>query len=273
MKYAFMSSSCPQWTFEQMLAGAAQYGYAGVELRVGWGHKFNIDGNTSADDRAQARHKAEASGIAICCISTGAKTSDSATAKLADEEVTTAINIAHDLGSPYVRVFGGMFPDTITRAQAMASVITNLGRLAEVAAKKQVTLVLETHDAWCDPHHVAEILWRVSHPNLMCNWDYQHTSRVAKVSVDEAFGAVKPFIRHVHFHDGTMDADKLVFLPIGQGAYDHKRVLQLLRGMNYDGFISGEWISNFWADPADNAPEVHLPRELAAIKAIEATIG
>jgi sugar phosphate isomerase/epimerase len=83
--------------------------------------------------------------------------------------------------------------------------------------------------------------------------------------VDEAFGALKPFIRHVHFHDGTMDADKLVFLPVGQGAYDHKRVLQLLRGMNYSGFISGEWIN--W-----EPPEVHLPRELNAIRAIEATL-
>lgn len=267
-----MSSSCPAWTLDEMLTRAREYGYAGVELRVGWGHKFNIDGNTSAQDRLAARQKADASGIAICCISTGARTSDAATAKLAEEEVTTAIHIARDLGAPMVRVFGGMFPDTITRAQAMASVIDNLGRLAEVAGKQGVTLVLETHDAWCDPHHVAEILWRVSHPNLQCNWDYQHTTRVAKVSVDEAFGALKPFIKHVHFHDGTLDADKLVFLPIGQGAYDHKRVLQLLHGMNYDGFISGEWIANFWANPADTPPEVHLPRELVAIKAIEAAL-
>lgn len=265
MKYAFMSSSCPEWTLDEMLLRARDYGYEGVELRVGWGHKFNIDGKTSLTERQIARKKAEDIGIQICCISTGARTSDAATATLAEEEINTAVGIAHDLGAPLVRVFGGVFPSTITRAQATATVINTLGRQAEASARQQVTLVLETHDAWCDPHAVAEILWRVSHPNLQCNWDYQHTSRVAKVSVDEAFGALKPFIKHVHFHDGTLDADKLVFLPIGQGAYDHKRVLQLLHGMSYTGFMSGEWIN--W-----EAPEIHLPRELAAIKTIEASL-
>jgi sugar phosphate isomerase/epimerase len=54
-------------------------------------------------------------------------------------------------------------------------------------------------------------------------------------------------------------------LPIGQGAYDHRRVLELLQAEGYDGYLSGEWIN--W-EPY----EVHLPRELATLKQYEAEI-
>ena len=37
MNYAFMSFSCPQATFAEMLALAAQYGYDGVEPRAAGG--------------------------------------------------------------------------------------------------------------------------------------------------------------------------------------------------------------------------------------------
>jgi sugar phosphate isomerase/epimerase len=111
---------------------------------------------------------------------------------------------------------------------------------------------------------VAAVLALVDHPRIGANWDYQHTTRIAHATPDEAFAALNGRIRHVHFHDGTMAADKLEWRPIGQGAYDHERVLQLLCGARYSGFLSGEWIG--W-EPA----EVHLPRELAAIRDIEAS--
>ena len=51
-------------------------------------------------------------------------------------------------------------------------------------------------------------------------------------------------------------------LPIGEGAIDHRRALELLTEFGYQGYISGEWIR--W-EPW----EVHLPRELATLKTYE----
>jgi len=59
--------------------------------------------------------------------------------------------------------------------------------------------------------------------------------------------------------------DQLVFLPIGSGDFPQRRVLQLLLDAGYDGYLSGEWIN--W-EPY----EVHLPRELAAMREIEASL-
>ena len=51
---------------------------------------------------------------------------------------------------------------------------------------------------------------------------------------------------------------------MGAGDYDNRRVVELLLGMRYDGYLSGEWID--WEPYA-----VHLPRELAAMHALEQT--
>jgi sugar phosphate isomerase/epimerase len=231
--------------------------------RIGSNHVHGIELASTLEQRAAARRLAVASGVAICCIATGARFADPAAAAQNVATAEAAIDLAADVGASVIRVFGGAIPDGVTRQQAAASIATSLRALAPKTEARGVDVAIETHDDWCDPHAVAAILAQVNHPRIGANWDYQHSTRVAKTSVDEAFTALRPFIRHVHFHDGTMDADKLVFLPVGQGAYDHKRVLQLLRSMNYGGYLSGEWIN--W-EPA----EVHLPRELAAMRALEA---
>ena len=48
-------------------------------------------------------------------------------------------------------------------------------------------------------------------------------------------------------------------VPIGTGDIDHRRTIELLKTIDFDGYMSGEWIG--W-EPY----EVHLPREIAALR-------
>jgi L-ribulose-5-phosphate 3-epimerase UlaE len=67
----------------------------------------------------------------------------------------------------------------------------------------------------------------------------------------------------VHFHDGIdLESGQSKLLPVGEGMVDHKRAVELLQGVSYSGFLSGEWIK--W-EPAD----VHLPREIKTMKGYE----
>lgn len=262
MKYAFMTFSCPQWTLDEVLAAAQRYGYDGVELRVDANHNHGVEVANTAEQRAAARRAADAHGVALCCVATSCKFADPATVAQNVADAQTRIDLAADLGARVVRVFGGKIPQDLIRQQAIDSVAQALATLAGQAAQRGVYLALETHDDWCDPQDVLAVVSRVNHPNVGVNWDYMHTLRVAKTSLDDAFAALGSSIRHVHFHDGSLAADKLEFLPIGQGEYDHCRVLALLRSVGYEGYLSGEWIN--W-----ESPETHLPRELRAIKQIE----
>ena len=125
-----------------------------------------------------------------------------------------------------------------------------------------MTVCLETHDDWTHPAHVAALMQRANHPNIAVNWDIMHPVRQSNVTMDEAYAALKPWIRHVHFHDGVTVDGQLKLAPIGQGDTDHRRAVQLLQDVGYDGFLSGEWID--WEPYA-----THLPRELATMKDYE----
>ena len=166
------------------------------------------------------------------------------------------VALAADVGAPVLRVFGGVFPETIARETAIAGVAEALKRLADTAAKRHVTVCLETHDAWCDPAHVAEVMRRVAHPAIGVNWDILHPVRMRLATVAQSFAALSPWIRHVHVHDWVNDA----FAPIGTGIVDHRTGMALLRETGYAGAVSGEWIQ--W-EPY----ETHLPRELATLRA------
>ena len=261
MKYSYMSFSTPDLSLDDMLAAAKRFGYDGVEPRLDCRHKHGVEVDASADQRRKIRETFRKSGVALACVATSLSYADPA--KKADMLAQThaRIDLAGDIGSPTLRVFGGVIPQGVTREQATDLLVECLGGVAGHAAQRGVTLCLETHDHWCDPSHVAVVLKRVGHPAIAVNWDIMHPVRAAKVSIEKSFEILKPWIRHLHIHDGTME-DPCVLKPIGQGAIDHRRAVELLAASRYGGFISGEWIG--W-----ESYEVHLPRELATLKQYE----
>ena len=104
---------------------------------------------------------------------------------------------------------------------------------------------------------------RVNHPAIAVNWDIMHPVRVAKVSIEDSYEVLRPWIKHVHFHDGVIEAeDGVTLTPIGWGDVDHRAAVQVLKKNNYADFLSGEWIN--W-----EAFDTHLPREINTMHCYE----
>ena len=260
MKYSFMSFSTPALDLAGMLEVARKYGYDGIEPRLDSNHAHGIEVAATAAQRNAIRSQVQASGIALACLATSITYADPSRTDEMIGQTRERIDLASDVGAPAIRVFGGKIPDGVTREQAIDLLVSSLSKVADQARERGVTVCVETHDHWCDPTHVAAVLARVDHPAVAANWDIMHPVRTAKVTMDDAFAALKPYIRHLHIHDGPADASGLA--PIGTGDIDHRRALQLLATIGYDGFLSGEWIN--W-EPY----EIHLPRELATMKRFE----
>ncbi|MCL5996311.1 MAG: sugar phosphate isomerase/epimerase [Chloroflexi bacterium] len=262
LKYAFMSFSCPQANFDEMLALARRYGYDGVEPRIDASHAHGIEVNISGNVRREIQQKAIDADVAICCVATSCRFADPQDTEQALDLTRRCIDLAADIGAPRLRVFGGALPQGMPREEAITHVAASLSQIATHAQQRNVTVCVETHDDWCDPTHMAEVMKRVNHPAIAVNWDIMHPVRQAGATMDQAFQILKPWIRHVHIHDGLKRLDQVVLKPIGQGEIDHRRAVELLRDAHYDGYVSGEWID--W-EPY----ETHLPRELATMKTYE----
>jgi len=259
-----MTFSCPRLTLADVLALARRCGYDGIEPRTVSGHAHGVELDADAARRAEIRKSAEAAGVAICCVATSLQYADPALAATLGAETRAYIDLAADVGCPRIRVFGGLIPEGVERRQATDGMVAALGSVADYAAKRGVVICVETHDDWCNPDHLAEVMRRVDHPAVGVNWDIMHPVCRAGATIESAFATLRPWIRHVHFHDGRPkeEGDGVNLVPVGEGIVDHRRAVELLLGAGYDGYLSGEWIN--W-EPYD----VHLPRELATMKRYE----
>ena len=263
MKYSFMSFSCPELDLDGMLRIAAEYGYQGVEPRVESKHGHGLELDATAAFRAEAKAKAAASGIAFSCVATSCRYADPATCQKHVDDTIGYIDLASDIGAPALRVFGGTIPAGIEREAAIEAVTAALQQVADHAAARDVKVCFETHDHWCLPEHVAEVMRRVDHPAIRVNWDIMHPVRVEQVAMADAYATLKPWISHCHFHDGATTDGKLAMVPIGEGIIDHETALKLLEADGFAGYMSGEWIN--WQPHAE-----HLARELATMKGYHA---
>jgi sugar phosphate isomerase/epimerase len=260
LKYSFMTFSTTELTLAQDLDVARRYGYDGIELRIDANHKHGVEVATGPGERAAIRKAFADAGIAAACVATSLTYADPQKTTAMLEQTHERIELTADIGAPTMRVFGGNLPDGVTREQAYERVALSLSEVASHAKERGVTLAFETHDAWTDPRDVAEVLRRVAHPNIACNWDILHPVRTKKASLEESFSILEPWIRHLHIHDGSGDGIKSV--PIGTGIIDHRTVLKCLKSIAFTGFLSGEWIN--W-EPY----ETHLPREIGTLRKYE----
>lgn len=257
-----MSFSTPDLPLDRMLSLARDLGFSAIEPRSDSGHAHGVETETGGEQRSLIRQAAEDAGIEICCIATSCRYADPATVAANVEDTHRFIDLAGDIGTKRLRVFGGKLGEGVNRTAAIEGVAEALSAVASHAEERDVVLCLETHDDWCDPAHVATVMSKVDHSHIAVNWDILHPVRTAGYTMLDAYNALKPWLRHVHFHDSRSINGELVMVPVGTGICNHQEAVTLLQNHRYDEFLSGEWIN--W-EPF----ETHLPRELATMKSYE----
>lgn len=260
MNYAFMSFSTPEMDLAGMIQTAERFGYDGMEPRLDANHAHGIEVSASDSQRQAIKEQVLAGPVQLACLATSLSYANPA--KLPDmlTQSHERIDLAGDLAVPAIRVFGGMIPEGIRREEAIDNLTQALAAIADHAAAREVLLCLETHDDWCDPRHVAAVMQQVGHPAIAVNWDIMHPVRTGVMGIQESYDVLRPWIKHVHVHDGV--GQNVEFVAIGSGDIDHKTAIECLQRDGYRGYISGEWIN--WGDY-----EKYLPRELNTLKSYE----
>lgn len=262
MLYSFMSFSCQKSTLAEALELAARIGYHGFEPRIGNVHTHGVELETDAAERARQRRLIEASGAVLSCIATPFRFANPATVEHEIARTEQALALAADLGAPRLRVFGGAPGEGVDRAAAIAGVAGALRRLGPIARARGVKICLETHDSWTDPDHVAAVMEVVDDEAVGVVWDVMHPLRTSGWAMRDAWARLRPWIDHVHMHDGLLDPVNMIFRPIGRGEYDLATAFACLAEMDYAGFASGEWIAC--------EDTINLGVELAAMRRLEA---
>ncbi len=148
------------------------------------------------------------------------------------------MKLASQLGTPYVRVFGGgEFSEDLDPAklQHAASVVR---RIREKAAAEGWTAepILEMHDAFSNSERCQRLNALLDEP-LSLLWDSHHTWRIGRERAVDTWQAVSPLIRHIHYKDSRATETGFDYVLPGDGEFPSQDLFSLLKSQGYAGGV------------------------------------
>ncbi|GAA3233541.1 sugar phosphate isomerase/epimerase [Streptomyces thermocoprophilus] len=203
MKLAFSTLGVPGLPLPDVLRLAAEHGYHGVELRA----HAEEPVHPGLDDarRAEIAAEFEAAGVEVLGVAGYARVAEPGDDDPVVAEIRSLLELARDLGAPFVRVFpGGTDVQAPEEADAVAA--RRLGTAAEHAADLGVRLLLETHDSHRTGAAAMRVLGLVGHRNVGALWDVMHPW-LGGEQPSETYAALAPYLGYVQVKDIASPSD------------------------------------------------------------------
>ena len=245
MKLAFSTLGVPGLPISDVVRLAATHGYHGVELRVHPEEPVH----TGLDHAARAEVAAEfqAAGVELLGLAGYTRVAAPGDDGPVITEIRGLLDLARDLGAPFVRVFPGADKDR-SPEEADATAARRLGTAAEYAADLDVRILLETHDSHRTGADATRVLGLVGHRQAGALWDVMHTWLGGEQPV-VSFASLSPFLGYIQVKD-IASADDTTPLPLGAGVLPLTEVVDLLSREGWDGWLCWEYEKRWYESAA-----------------------
>ena len=247
MKLSFSTKGWHNQTFEQFCDIAQNFGFGGIELhnihnplftaKNGCFHTYTYQQTL----RNLYNRKLELPCIdAICDITQndGAVT----------EEITRCIDIAKNLKIPYIRLTAHNTQDQQT---AFKTVEKNIERVLPYAEKCGVTLIIETDGLFSCTKSLRTLLENFASDYLGALWNLSAAYFNCGEEVSEVISNLGAYVRHVHLNDAKKVGDEIKHCILGEGELPLKEMIKALSSVNYSGYISLVWDTDWCKELTD----------------------
>jgi len=238
MKLAFSNSLCPELDLDGLIQSSKAWGYDGFEFGR------TDDQINLPTDVPTFRRKLDEAGQTVACLHAGALSGqpDHRAPTPTSQGVRECIALAAEIGSAFVSISGCRLPAGMSKVRAAEQDTLTLHRLASEAAQQGVTLLFEnagafssSQDAWF-LHDAAGI------PALRLCLNLVNT-RATGDPPSVAIPRLAAAISLLRLGDAVFRADHRVtrHVPHGEGGLDIPRVIELLKGLAYEGWLCVHW--------------------------------
>jgi len=261
MKYSVFTVMLPEWTPEEAAPRLAAAGYEGVEWRVNlpptkaidsvpsagryWSaNRCTIDVNSLPGAAASVREMTERAGLKLCALGTYTDASDYA-------EVRKVMEASAIMGCPMLRIGPPRFGDGDDYNALFSKAVEDFGKVEAAAKEFGVKATIEVHmntitsspslahrlASHFDPRYVGVIL----DAGNMVFEGYENYSLALQL--------LGPYLAHVHVKNyswrkvGEKDGTAIWTAEpdtMWGGSADYRRLLGLLKGIGYSGYLSFE---------------------------------
>jgi sugar phosphate isomerase/epimerase len=265
---AFSTLGCPEWSWTQVLDFARAHGYTGVELR-GIGREMDLPLllEFQADQVALTRNEIAARGLSVPCLGSSTNLHEMDAAKHAAEPAHARrfIDLAHALGTPYVRVFGNKYVQGVPRDAMLAHIAGGLRTLGDYAGERGVVVLIESHGDFTDSPTLLELMHRANSSGAAILWDAHHTFVQSGETPETTARQLGKYIRHVHLKDSVPVGNDRRYVLTGTGQVPVAAQVAALASIGYRGFYCFEWEKRWH-------PEIEPP-EIAFVQFAQVAAG
>ena len=245
MKLSFSTKGWHDNDFDGFCDIAKDLKFSGIELHNIHNRLFT-DKDGAFHDYAAAKtlRKLYEMKLQIPCIDTICNLADTAAKEDSIKEINACLEIAGNLHIPYVRVkaYGDENYDFV------------YGIIAEVlptCEQKGIVLLIETSGIFCDTSKLRDMLDSFASDNLAALWDMHSPYFIKNEDPETTIKNLGAYIKHVHIKDAVMNDDGIEYCIIGEGKLPIGEMMLGLRSVNFDGFISLEWVPE-WCEELDD---------------------
>ena len=274
---AVSTLGCPKWDWNTIVRNTSQWGFAALELR---GIQDQMD-LPKCPEFSGTRLKGtlrdlSAANLAVSDLGASAQMHEPDAAKRAKymDEARRFIDLAHEMRTPYVRVFPNQFVPGEDKSVTFARISEGLHELGEYARPANVTVIVESHGEFRRGVDLIPILEGAKSKNVAFLWDAHHTCVEGEKPAD-TFQQLGKYTRHTHLKDslpipGKPKEDRRYVLT-GTGDIPVKEIVRVLASNGYKGYYCFEWEKRW--HPEIEEPEVAFPHYAKTMRGYLADAG
>ena len=235
MKLSFSIQNWSRLDWGELCAAAVEARLQGLELYDIAGAVFRSkSGPANPELAAATRRRLVNQGLALPCLDTVGDFTDPGF----ERELAECVEMSTNLGIPGIGIH--------TSCDSQTACAERLGRLLEIVGGAPAALLVETTGAYSDTAKLRDLLNRFADDRLAAVWD-MHATCVGGEDAETTITNLGAYVRHVHIHDFRQESGIYVPELIGEGELPIGEMMNALRSVNYDGFISVQW-NPAWID-------------------------
>ncbi|MEZ4357974.1 MAG: AMP-binding protein [Eubacteriales bacterium] len=251
MKLSFSTLGCPDFDWPDIYSVAKDFGFDGIEIRGLGENIFDVKANPFSEEKLpQTIEKLTKLHLEIPCISSGCCLKYKDLKEQNHNEILKYIDLAYKLKTPYIRILGDIAP--APEGKVDDEIILNaLLRLIPYAEEKGVTLLIETNGVYADTLRLCNLLNQVDSDNVAALWDMHHPYRFAGESPEKTVQNLGAYIKYTHIKDSIVKDGKIIYRILGEGDLPIDEMMRALSSINYDGYVSLEWVKKYAPELSD----------------------
>jgi sugar phosphate isomerase/epimerase len=251
VKISFSTLGCPEWSWEDMISTAKDFGFDGIEVR-GIENELYIPKAKifQAAVLEKTKEKLARLNLEIPCLTSSCHLFDKDKQEVYLQEGKDYIDLAAKLGTPYIRVLGDGTPEP-NQPVDLNYVRENLVYLVKYAEGKRVTVLLETNGFFSSSDEMVKLMNKSATANVGVLWDIHHPFRFKNEKIAKTYDTLKDYIRFVHLKDSVAENGKIIYKMMGYGDIPVQEALLTLKKNKFTGYVSLEWVKRWCIELED----------------------